>query len=119
MGKQVLLPDLGEGLTSAEVVSWLVAPGDVVAVDQPVVEVESAKSIVELPSPYGGVVERLDAVPGQVVEKGAPLLTILEAAPVLETSPILDAAPAVDVVPGTALREDPSDSGSGAVLIGY
>lgn len=107
MGRQFLLPDLGEGLTSAEVVSWLVAPGDVVVVDQPVVEVESAKSIVELPSPYGGVVERLDAVPGQVVEKGSPLLTIL------------DAAPAADVVPGTALREDPSDSGSGAVLIGY
>ena len=52
MSNQFLLPDLGEGLTEAEIVNWLVAPGDIIVVDQPVVEVESAKSIVELPSPY-------------------------------------------------------------------
>ena len=49
-----LLPDLGEGLTEAEIVRWLVAEGDAVAVDQAVVEVETAKSIVEVPSPYAG-----------------------------------------------------------------
>jgi pyruvate dehydrogenase E2 component (dihydrolipoamide acetyltransferase) len=49
-----LLPDLGEGLTEAEIVRWLVKVGDVVAVDTPIAEVETAKSIVELPSPYAG-----------------------------------------------------------------
>ena len=56
-----LLPDLGEGLTEASVVQWLVAEGDVVAVDQPVVEVETAKSVVEVPSPYAGRVGVLHA----------------------------------------------------------
>ncbi|MCU1476155.1 MAG: hypothetical protein JWQ64_848 [Subtercola sp.] len=82
VAQQFLLPDLGEGLEEAEVVSWLVAPGDVIAIDQLVVEVESAKSIVELPSPYGGRVEMLHAAAGQVVQKGSPLITVvpLEAA---------------------------------------
>ncbi len=53
-----LLPDLGEGLTEAELVRWLVAVGDVVAVDQPIAEVETAKALVEVPSPYAGVVDR-------------------------------------------------------------
>jgi pyruvate dehydrogenase E2 component (dihydrolipoamide acetyltransferase) len=72
-----LLPDLGEGLTEAEIVSWLVAPGDVIAIDQLVVEVESAKSVVELPSPYGGRVEQLHGAPGDVVQKGSPLITVV------------------------------------------
>jgi 2-oxoisovalerate dehydrogenase E2 component (dihydrolipoyl transacylase) len=54
--KEFTLPDLGEGLTEAEVVRWLVEVGEVVAVDQPVVEVETAKAMVEVPCPYGGVV---------------------------------------------------------------
>jgi 2-oxoisovalerate dehydrogenase E2 component (dihydrolipoyl transacylase) len=77
MDKQFLLPDLGEGLTEAEIVSWLVAPGDTVAVDQLVVEVESAKSIVELPSPFAGIVGELHAAQGSVVHKGEPLLTVV------------------------------------------
>ena len=55
MGRDFLLPDLGEGLTEAEVVAWLVAPGDEVGIDQPVVELESAKSVVQLPTPFAGV----------------------------------------------------------------
>ena len=50
------LPDLGEGLTSAEIVRWLVEVGDVIQVDQPVAEVETAKAVVEVPCPYAGVV---------------------------------------------------------------
>ena len=116
MSSQFLLPDLGEGLTEAEIVSWLVAPGDVIAIDQVVVEVESAKSVVELPSPYAGRVEALHGNVGDVVHKGAPLITVASdsAAPVAVTpeSP--------DVVPGTALREvEPDTAGSGAVLVGY
>ena len=59
-----LLPDLGEGLTEAEVVRWLVAEGDIVDVDQPVVEVETAKSLVEVPTPYAGRVATLHAAEG-------------------------------------------------------
>ncbi|HEY5231366.1 MAG TPA: dihydrolipoamide acetyltransferase family protein [Galbitalea sp.] len=93
MASIFVLPDLGEGLTEAEIVSWLVAPGDIIVVDQPVVEVESAKSTVELPSPYGGRVETLHGAPGDVIHKGAPLITIAS--------------------------EEPTGTESGAVLVGY
>jgi len=110
MGQQFILPDLGEGLTEAEIVSWLVKPGDTIAIDQPVVEVESAKSVVELPSPFGGVIEKLHADAGATVHAGQPLLTMAG-----------DTVEGTDVVPGTAVREiaDAADEGSGAVLIGY
>jgi pyruvate dehydrogenase E2 component (dihydrolipoamide acetyltransferase) len=108
MGRDFVLPDLGEGLTEAEIVSWLVQPGDIIAIDQPVVEVESAKSSVELPSPFGGRVEKLHAAEGDVVVKGGVLITVADA--------VAD-APA-DIVPGTAIRSEP-DAGSGAVLVGY
>ena len=120
MSRDFILPDLGEGLTEAEIVSWLVAPGDTVAIDQPVVEVESAKSVVELPSPYAGVVETLHAAAGDTVRAGQPILTIASGqAP--DAAAAENAGP--DTVPGTALRGDPAAaidaSGSGAVLIGY
>ncbi|WP_328673800.1 2-oxo acid dehydrogenase subunit E2 [Streptomyces sp. NBC_00322] len=70
------LPDLGEGLTEAEIVRWLVAVGDVVAIDQPVVEVETAKAMVEVPCPYGGVVTACFGEEGTEVPVGAPLLTV-------------------------------------------
>jgi len=108
VARDFVLPDLGEGLTEAEIVSWLVQPGDIVAVDQPVVEVESAKSTVELPSPFAGRVETLHAATGETVHTGAVLITVGDGA---ET--------AADVVPGTALRAEGMDAGSGAVLVGY
>ncbi|WP_330338859.1 dihydrolipoamide acetyltransferase family protein [Streptomyces sp. NBC_00557] len=70
------LPDLGEGLTEAEIVRWLVRVGDVVDVDQPVVEVETAKAMVEVPCPYGGVVTALLGEEGTELPVGAPLLTV-------------------------------------------
>ncbi|MFE4329482.1 dihydrolipoamide acetyltransferase family protein [Streptomyces sp. NPDC056831] len=70
------LPDLGEGLTEAEVVRWLVEVGDVVAIDQPVVEVETAKAMVEVPCPYGGVVTARFGEEGTELPVGAPLLTV-------------------------------------------
>ena len=70
------LPDLGEGLVDAVVTRWLVAEGDLVAVDQPVVEVESAKAAVEIPSPHGGTVDALYGQAGQTVPVGAPLLRL-------------------------------------------
>lgn len=68
------LPDLGEGLTEAEVVTWLVAPGDSVTLNQTLAEVETAKAVVELPSPYEGIVSTLHAEAGQTIAVGAPLI---------------------------------------------
>lgn len=70
------LPDLGEGLTEAEVVEWQVSVGDEVGVDQEVVTVETAKAAVEVPCPYAGTVTRLHAEPGTVLSVGSPLITI-------------------------------------------
>ena len=70
------LPDVGEGLTEAEIVNWLVAPGDDVALNQVVCEIETAKSLVELPSPFEGVVTELLAEVGQTVPVGEAILRI-------------------------------------------
>ncbi|MCQ9163808.1 MULTISPECIES: dihydrolipoamide acetyltransferase family protein [unclassified Arthrobacter] len=70
------LPDVGEGLTEAEIVSWKVKPGDVVAVNDVVVEIETAKSIVELPSPYAGIVAELMVAEGETVAVGTPIIAI-------------------------------------------
>ncbi|MFE1316599.1 dihydrolipoamide acetyltransferase family protein [Kitasatospora phosalacinea] len=74
--REFTLPDLGEGLTGAEVVRWMVEVGEVIAVDQPVVEVETAKAVVEVPCPYGGVVTARYGEVGQEVPVGAPLVTV-------------------------------------------
>jgi 2-oxoisovalerate dehydrogenase E2 component (dihydrolipoyl transacylase) len=68
------LPDLGEGLAEAEIVRWHVKAGDTVKVDQPMVAVETAKAVVEVPSPYSGVITKLHGNPGDVVATGAPLV---------------------------------------------
>lgn len=80
------LPDLGEGLEDAEVVAWLVAEGDEVSLNQPLVEVDTAKALVEIPSPFSGKVTRLHAATGEVVKVGARLVTFeIEDAPDSET----------------------------------
>ncbi|MFJ4871233.1 dihydrolipoamide acetyltransferase family protein [Streptomyces sp. NPDC088757] len=110
------LPDLGEGLTEAEIVRWLVAVGDVVAVDQPVVEVETAKAMVEVPCPYGGVVTARYGEEGTELPVGAPLLTVAvggtgEAEPAVVTAaPEKGAGDAESAV---------SSEYSGNVLVGY
>ena len=70
------LPDLGEGLTDAEVVRWLVSEGDTIELNQPIVEVETAKAMVEIPSPYAGTITRLHAGEGESVEVGTPLISV-------------------------------------------
>lgn len=72
--KEFPLPDLGEGLTESEVVAWRVAVGDVVELNQIVAEVETAKALVEVPSPFAGTVRELFAEPGETLDVGAPLL---------------------------------------------
>ena len=64
------LPDVGEGLTEAEILSWKVATGTEVAINDVLVEIETAKSVVELPSPYAGTVEELMVAEGETVEVG-------------------------------------------------
>lgn len=73
---QFPLPDAGEGLTEAEIVTWHVAVGDVVDVNQTIVEIETAKSLVDLPSPWSGVVTRILVEPGTTVEVGTPIIEV-------------------------------------------
>ncbi|MDR7385548.1 dihydrolipoamide acetyltransferase family protein [Promicromonospora iranensis] len=120
-----LLPDLGEGLTEAEVVRWLVAEGDAVAVDQPVVEVETAKSVVEVPSPYAGRVAALHAAEGDLLEVGKPLITVSAGGVGPESDPESDPPLELEGKGGSgdkqaaeAYREE-ERAGSGNVLIGY
>ncbi|MGX8907053.1 dihydrolipoamide acetyltransferase family protein [Streptomyces netropsis] len=110
--REFTLPDLGEGLTEAEVVRWLVDVGDVVAVDQPVVEVETAKAMVEVPCPYGGVVTARFGDEGTELPVGAPLLTVAVGDPAHS-----DLAPAPPANP--AATESAEAEGSGNVLVGY
>ena len=124
------LPDLGEGLTEAEIVEWLVAEGDVVAVDQPVVQVLTAKATVEIPSPFAGEVVRRHAVEGETVPVGAALLTVVPDAEATGDGR-RDAGAGVEppVEPGHARAGvEPADDtrgsaraagGSGSVLVGY
>lgn len=74
------LPDLGEGLQDAEIVAWHVSQGDHVVADQPLVSVETAKAVVEIPSPQSGHIAKLLGKPGDVVEIGADLVEFSEEA---------------------------------------
>lgn len=111
------LPDLGEGLTEAEIVRWLVQVGDVVAVDQPVVEVETAKAMVEVPCPYGGVVTARYGEEGTELPVGSPLLTVAVGAPASEVS--ASGVPAFGARASGTPASGGEDEGSGNVLVGY
>ena len=76
MNKEFKLPDVGEGLTEADIVTWRVKPGDVVTINQVIVEIETAKSLVELPSPFAGTVSRLLVDEGTTVDVGTPIIEI-------------------------------------------
>ena len=93
------LPDVGEGLTEAEIVTWLVAPGDAVEVNQILVEIETAKSLVELPSPFAGEVTDLHAEPGDTVEVGKPIISIATAGATTPAPSIPAARPATEDEP--------------------
>lgn len=102
------LPDVGEGLTEAEIVAWKVKPGDTVAINDVICEIETAKSLVELPSPHAGVVGELLAAEGATVEVGTPIITFV-------TDVRDDAGPGV-----VATAEAPApEEGGGSVLVGY
>lgn len=106
--KTFRLPDLGEGLQEAEIVEWRVKPGEAVSVDQPLLSVETAKAVVEIPSPRAGRVERVFANVGDIVRVGAPLLAFEGA-----SEPGEDAGAVVgSVQTGAAvMREEPISGG--------
>ncbi|WP_431043327.1 dihydrolipoamide acetyltransferase family protein [Streptomyces sp. P1-3] len=126
--REFTLPDLGEGLTEALIVRWLVDVGEVVVVDQLVVEVETAKAMVEVPCPYGGVVTARFGEEGTELPVGAPLLTV--AVPSVGGTSGGAAAPDTGSVGGTGTGSESgagasaaagtgADEGSGNVLVGY
>jgi 2-oxoisovalerate dehydrogenase E2 component (dihydrolipoyl transacylase) len=108
-----VLPDVGEGLTEAEIVSWHVAPGDTVAVNDVLVEIETAKSLVELPSPFAGTVGELLAAEGVTVNVGAPIITIAS------TADASGPATVGQTEHGAPAESPASAEGDGAVLVGY
>jgi len=123
--KQFLLPDLGEGLTEGEILKWLVAPGDTVTLNQPIVEVETAKAAVEVPSPYAGVVTAVHHSEGETVDVGAPIITFdtdpgdPAAGPAEVIPAALVANPPVDAAVEPGLIGGPAPGGRTSVLVGY
>ncbi|GAA1794362.1 dihydrolipoamide acetyltransferase family protein [Agromyces lapidis] len=125
------LPDVGEGLTEAEIVQWRVAPGDRIALDQVFVEIETAKSLVELPSAFEGVVAELLVDEGSTVDVGTPILVIQTDA--AGASPAADAggvgagaaaapaasAAAAPAAAAAAPAPAAAEEGGGAVLVGH
>ncbi|WP_040161824.1 dihydrolipoamide acetyltransferase family protein [Mobilicoccus massiliensis] len=112
-----MLPDLGEGLTEGEVVSWQVSVGDTVAVDEIVAVVETAKAQVDLPSPFAGTVVALHADAGQVVDVGKPLISVDTGSGAADGSALVEDA--TQRSSATEERMDEERAGSGNVLIGY
>ncbi|MFB6602597.1 dihydrolipoamide acetyltransferase family protein [Streptomyces noursei] len=126
--REFTLPDLGEGLTEAVIVQWLVEVGEVVAVDQPVVEVETAKAMVEVPCPYGGVVTARFGAAGTEVPVGAPLVTVAVGAAPEDSAGRGSAPGSANGSASVAAPADPAPgaegagtdaAGSGNVLVGY
>ncbi|WP_222264810.1 dihydrolipoamide acetyltransferase family protein [Modestobacter marinus] len=109
--RQFKLPDVGEGLTEGEILSWLVAVGDTVTVNQPLCEVETAKAAVELPSPYAGTVTELLYEAGTTVDVGSPIITI-------DVGGEGSGSPAAQST-GSGLIGETNPNGRTAVLVGY
>jgi pyruvate dehydrogenase E2 component (dihydrolipoamide acetyltransferase) len=117
MVKEFKLPDVGEGLTEADIVAWHVKPGDLVEDGQIIVEIETAKAVVELPCPWDGTVARLLAEEGQTVEVGVPIIAVE-----VGTSDTAERAPVSATAPAASTSEDDApaeESGAHSVLVGY
>jgi pyruvate dehydrogenase E2 component (dihydrolipoamide acetyltransferase) len=108
------LPDVGEGLTEAEIVAWKVKPGDAVAINDVLCEIETAKSLVELPSPFAGTVTELLVPEGLTVDVGTPIISVSDAAPASDSSVPAPAAPRAAELPRDGGPEGTSDAGETA-----
>jgi 2-oxoisovalerate dehydrogenase E2 component (dihydrolipoyl transacylase) len=113
--KEFKLPDVGEGLTEADIVAWHVKPGDQVEDGQIIVEIETAKAVVELPSPWDGTVARLLAEEGQTVEVGVPIITVQVGAGTVPDNAERAGVPA-PAAAASSVEEEPERH---AVLVGY
>ncbi|AJT65873.3 Dihydrolipoyllysine-residue acetyltransferase component of pyruvate dehydrogenase complex [Streptomyces lydicus] len=115
--REFKMPDVGEGLTEAEILKWYVQPGDTVTDGQVICEVETAKAAVELPIPYDGVVHALHFDEGVTVDVGTSIIAV-DTDPGAGPVPDGSAAPAVDTTAAPA-EEDAEPQGRQAVLVGY
>ncbi|VII95432.1 Dihydrolipoamide acyltransferase component of branched-chain alpha-keto acid dehydrogenase complex (EC 2.3.1.168) [Arthrobacter sp. DR-2P] len=115
MIKEFRLPDLGEGLTESEILSWKVGVGDTVSLNQVIAEVETAKAVVELPSPFAGVIKELHEQPGTVVEVGKPIVSF-EVADDAGTAPSEGAGEAASGAESGPPKREPNLVGYGAVV---
>ena len=125
MNKEFRLPDVGEGLTEADIVAWHVKPGDTVTVNQVIVDIETAKAVVELPCPWAGTVSALLADEGQTVDVGTPIIAVevpsagdAGPAPAAPTGTAPEAEPAA-AAPETAAPAPPAPPARQPVLVGY
>jgi pyruvate dehydrogenase E2 component (dihydrolipoamide acetyltransferase) len=121
--KEFNLPDLGEGLTEGEILSWLVKVGDTIELNQPIVEVETAKAAVEIPAKWAGKVTRIFHEAGTTVEVGSPIVAI-DTDPSAGPVPSAESLAAVEVAPEEGAIEPgliggPAPGGRTAVLVGY
>jgi 2-oxoisovalerate dehydrogenase E2 component (dihydrolipoyl transacylase) len=114
--KEFKLPDVGEGLTEADIVAWHVKPGDQVEVNQIIVEIETAKAVVELPSPWDGTVARLLVDEGQTVDVGVPIIAVEVAG---AGAPAQTIPAERTVVPAPPDQPQPDKPQRQAVLVGY
>lgn len=112
MVKEFKLPDVGEGLTEADIVAWHVKPGDLVEDGQIIVEIETAKAVVELPCPWDGTVARLLAEEGQTVEVGVPIIAV-------EVGTSDSAERAEVAAPASAESASDDEAGAHSILVGY
>ncbi|MGD0556085.1 MAG: biotin/lipoyl-containing protein, partial [Streptosporangiaceae bacterium] len=119
MIREFRLPDAGEGLTEADIVTWHVKPGDQVKVNQVIVEIETAKAVVELPSPFDGTVSRLLVNEGQTVDVGAPIIAIDVTGADGEASEAVRANEERAVADRAAAAAATDTSGAQSVLVGY
>ena len=119
--KEFKLPDVGEGLTEADIVAWHVKPGDQVEVNQIIVEIETAKAVVELPSPWDGTVARLLVEEGQTVDVGTPIIAVdVSGAPAAPgTTDYAERAVVPPAVPTISPPADQAPPERQAVLVGY
>ncbi|MEU3278319.1 dihydrolipoamide acetyltransferase family protein [Streptomyces antibioticus] len=121
--REFKMPDVGEGLTEAEILKWYVQPGDTVTDGQVVCEVETAKAAVELPIPYDGVVRALHFPEGTTVDVGMAIIAVDVSGGAAEApAPAPEAAPAAaPAAPAASVAEEPKSTGSGRqpVLVGY
>ncbi|MEU7903723.1 dihydrolipoamide acetyltransferase family protein [Actinoplanes sp. NPDC049118] len=121
--KEFNLPDLGEGLTEGEILTWLVQVGETIELNQPIVEVETAKAAVEIPAKWAGVVTQIFHEAGTTVEVGSPIISI-DTQPGAGPIPSAESLAAVEVAPKEGAVEPgliggPAPGGRTAVLVGY